>query len=104
MAFPRAWRFWRGRWGKLNEPRNAQIGTDVFGEAKAFGFRYGRHWEAGMKRISRVLPAAMLFATLTLVMSGQAVAQGAGSNPGPGSFVEVEGSKLYFEECGTGSE
>jgi 3-oxoadipate enol-lactonase len=57
-----------------------------------------------MKRIWRVLPAAMLFATLTLVMSGQAVAQGAGSNPGPGSFVEVEGSKLYFEECGTGSE
>ena len=26
------------------------------------------------------------------------------SKPGPGSFVEVEGSKLYFEECGTGSE
>jgi 3-oxoadipate enol-lactonase len=37
---------------------------------------------------------------------GQAIAQGADSltKAGPGSFVEVEGSKLYFEECGTGGE
>jgi len=26
------------------------------------------------------------------------------STPGPGAFVEVEGSKLYYEECGTGAE
>jgi 3-oxoadipate enol-lactonase len=75
-----------------------------FEKHDAFGFRYDRHREVGMKRICRVLPDAMLFATLTLVICGQAVAQGAGSNPAPGSFVEVEGSKLYFEECGTGSE
>jgi 3-oxoadipate enol-lactonase len=43
-------------------------------------------------------------------MGSQVVAQGTGaapnfaSNPGPGSFVEVEGSKLYFEECGMGPE
>jgi 3-oxoadipate enol-lactonase len=26
------------------------------------------------------------------------------STPGPGAFVAVEGSKLYYEECGTGAE
>jgi pimeloyl-ACP methyl ester carboxylesterase len=38
---------------------------------------------------------------LVLGVCCQAVAQGTST---PGSFVEVEGSKLYFEECGTGPE
>ena len=29
---------------------------------------------------------------------------GAASDRGTGSFVEVEGSTLYYEECGTGPE
>ena len=49
-----------------------------------------------------------LLGALVLVLGacGQAVAQATSTAqaPGPGSFVEVEGSKLYFEECGTGSE
>jgi len=59
-----------------------------------------------MKPIRRVLPAALLTATLVLGGCGQAVAQGtsAALRSGSGSFVEVEGSKLYFEECGTGAE
>jgi 3-oxoadipate enol-lactonase len=47
-------------------------------------------------------------ATLALVLGDPRplVAQGSGSifNPGPIPFVLVEGSKLYFEECGTGDE
>jgi len=34
----------------------------------------------------------------------QAIAQGTPTAPGPGGFVDVEGSKLYYEECGTGAE
>jgi 3-oxoadipate enol-lactonase len=37
----------------------------------------------------------------------QCVGQGSGAAaamPAPGSFVDVEGSKLYYEECGTGVE
>jgi 3-oxoadipate enol-lactonase len=44
----------------------------------------------------------------SLLMLGaciQALAQGASApSPGPGAFVDVEGSKLYYEECGTGAE
>jgi 3-oxoadipate enol-lactonase len=51
---------------------------------------------------------AGLLAGLALVLGvcGQVVAQNAApaANPGPGSFVDVEGSKLYYEECGTGPE
>lgn len=36
--------------------------------------------------------------------SVQAIAQGTPAAPGPGGFVDVEGSKLYYEECGTGAE
>jgi 3-oxoadipate enol-lactonase len=54
------------------------------------------------------LPDCVLHGALILMLGVgcQTVAQGTGtpSKPGPGSFVEVEGSKLYFEECGTGSE
>ena len=61
-----------------------------------------------MKKMRRSLPDTVLHGALVLALGlcCQAVAQGTGvaSNPGPGSFVEVEGSKLYFEECGTGSE
>jgi len=57
-----------------------------------------------MKQKFRVLPTGLVLGMLILVVCGQAGAQGTGSNPGAGSFVEVEGSKLYFEECGSGPE
>src|SRR6202023_4305981 len=43
---------------------------------------------------------------LVLTACGQAIAQASGTEQasGPGSFVVVEGSKLYYEECGTGAE
>jgi 3-oxoadipate enol-lactonase len=50
----------------------------------------------------------LLLATLCVVLNGwcQDRPQGAvnASQSAPGSFVEVEGSKLYYEECGTGPE
>ena len=50
----------------------------------------------------------VLCGALALMLGGayRAAAQGASAtqNPTSGSFVEVEGSKLYFEECGTGTE
>jgi 3-oxoadipate enol-lactonase len=51
-----------------------------------------------------LLPLAGL--CLSLNAWGQTPPQGAAtaSQPAPGSFVEVEGSKLYYEECGTGPE
>lgn len=47
-----------------------------------------------------------LLVVLVLAMCGHAPAQSAGvtPTPGPGSFVDVEGSKLYYEECGTGPD
>jgi len=49
-----------------------------------------------------------LLATLALVSIalGHAIAQGSNTAPipGPGSFVDVEGAKLYYEECGAGAE
>jgi 3-oxoadipate enol-lactonase len=61
--------------------------------------------EVGVKLFRRLL-VAVLPGVLMFSWYGQALAQatGAGQNPGPGSFVEVEGAKLYYEECGTGSE
>ncbi len=54
------------------------------------------------------LPAALRLVVAVIILGTGclAVAQGAGgaANPGPGSFVDVEGSKLYYEECGKGSE
>src|ERR1700680_1858022 len=55
---------------------------------------------------TRVPATVRVALTLMLAVCCQAVAQssGAAPNPSAGSFVEVEGSKLYFEECGTGSQ
>ncbi len=52
------------------------------------------------------LVSAALHGVLLLGLGCYALAQVAGAavDPGPGSFVEVEGSKLYFEECGTGPQ
>jgi pimeloyl-ACP methyl ester carboxylesterase len=52
------------------------------------------------------MPAALLLGALVLGVVTQSFAQGTGvaATPAPGSFVDVEGSKLYFEECGTGAE
>src|ERR1700736_2000179 len=43
---------------------------------------------------------------LVLTACGQAIAQASGATPAPapGSFIVGEGSKLYYEECGTGAE
>jgi 3-oxoadipate enol-lactonase len=51
----------------------------------------------------RCAPLALV---LSLALCGHALAQGASMAPtaGPGSFVAVEGSKLYYEECGAGPE
>ena len=50
----------------------------------------------------------VLCGALALVLGGAYPAAGQGTSaaqdPASGSFVEVEGSKLYFEECGTGPE
>jgi pimeloyl-ACP methyl ester carboxylesterase len=55
---------------------------------------------------SRINPVLHRVLGVTLWMYCQAVAQGTGAaqSPAPGSFVDVEGSKLYFEECGTGTQ
>jgi 3-oxoadipate enol-lactonase len=59
-----------------------------------------------MKAIRCKQQAALLVGFMALGMCGMTVAQGAGSvsYPGAGSFVDVEGSKLYYEECGTGPQ
>jgi pimeloyl-ACP methyl ester carboxylesterase len=61
-----------------------------------------------MKHKRGRLPDSVLRGALVVMLGVycQTVAQdtGAPANPGPGSFVEVEGSKLYYEECGTGAE
>ena len=56
-----------------------------------------------MGKLCRVLVGTVLF--LMVCLSGQAEPQAsqAGAS-GPGSFVEIEGSKLYYEECGTASQ
>jgi 3-oxoadipate enol-lactonase len=56
-----------------------------------------------MSHVRIALRAALV---LMLALCGPVVAQnpGAPASPTPGSFVDVEGSKLYYEECGTGSD
>jgi 3-oxoadipate enol-lactonase len=55
------------------------------------------------KRRKTELPILL---ALFLMACGQAIAQASSAAPasGPGSFVDVEGAKLYYEECGTGAE
>jgi 3-oxoadipate enol-lactonase len=49
-------------------------------------------------RISRSLPLVLV------VLSSLGGAQNPGTPPAPGAFVEVNGGKIYFEECGSGPE
>jgi pimeloyl-ACP methyl ester carboxylesterase len=64
-------------------------------------FEERRSHEKGVRRLA--FQAAL---ALALAMCGHAAAQSVSAppTPGPGSFVDVEGSKLYYEECGTGPE
>lgn len=39
-----------------------------------------------------------------MVWTGEAVATTCSKEDAPGSFVDVEGGKIYYEECGTGPE
>ena len=52
------------------------------------------------------LSAALLLGAFVLSVCGPARSQNTGmaSSASAGSFVDVEGSKLYYEECGTGSQ
>jgi 3-oxoadipate enol-lactonase len=45
-------------------------------------------------------------ACLVLVLTATGVARGKTSSPSnaPGAFVEVDGGRLYYEECGGGDE
>lgn len=59
----------------------------------------------GFARIGADSLGALRLGALVLLFGVCCQAQSTGSaGPGPGSFVEVEGSKLYYEECGTGSD
>ncbi|HTF61301.1 MAG TPA: alpha/beta hydrolase [Edaphobacter sp.] len=44
----------------------------------------------------------MTFTLLSFLVANALSAQSVGSANPPGSFVEVDGSRLYYEECGTG--
>jgi 3-oxoadipate enol-lactonase len=56
-----------------------------------------------MRNLGGVLSGAVLFASLC--WSGSVWAQSAKTGEaGPGSFVQVEGSKIYYEECGASSQ
>jgi 3-oxoadipate enol-lactonase len=57
-----------------------------------------------MKRMYGRLPADLLLGALLLAACTAAAAQGSNLAGNSGSFVEVEGSKLYYEECGTGPQ
>lgn len=48
----------------------------------------------------KILDVTLLF--LSFLGAGVLSAQPNGSEKAPGSFVEVDGSRLYYEECGTG--
>ena len=56
---------------------------------------------AGMAKSVRVLVFAGLCASLGSI-PGPVLAASPTPAPGRGSFAEVEGSKLYYEECGSG--
>lgn len=51
---------------------------------------------------------ALLFVALSIALTGPACARGQTTaktteqKPGPGSFVDVENGKIYYEECGSG--
>jgi 3-oxoadipate enol-lactonase len=55
-----------------------------------------------------IMRAFLLLAGFSVSLNAwcQAPPQGAATapQPGPGTFVAVEGSKLYYEECGTGAD
>jgi 3-oxoadipate enol-lactonase len=56
-----------------------------------------------MKKLGRVVSGAALLASLCL--SGPALPQGTKNNQtGPGAYLQVEGSKIYFEECGSAQQ
>lgn len=46
----------------------------------------------------------ILAASLTIAVHMRAQSEPRASSSAPGSFVDVENGKLYYEECGTGSE
>jgi 3-oxoadipate enol-lactonase len=48
--------------------------------------------------------AAILFGLMALGQMGRFVIASQTVASGPGSFFEIAGSKLYYEECGTGSQ
>jgi len=48
--------------------------------------------------------AAILFGLMALGQMGRFVIASQTVASGPGSFVEIAGSKLYYEECGTGAQ
>ncbi|HTF64331.1 MAG TPA: alpha/beta hydrolase [Edaphobacter sp.] len=48
----------------------------------------------------KILDVTLMF--LSFLGAGVSSAQPNGSANAPGSFVEVDGSRLYYEECGTG--
>jgi pimeloyl-ACP methyl ester carboxylesterase len=48
----------------------------------------------------KILDGTLMF--LSFLGAGVLSAQANGSAKAPGSFVEVDGSRLYYEECGTG--
>ena len=104
MVFLHAWQFWRARWEKRS--KRPYCRSDRESREKLVSETAVSHMNA-VRYMNKEL-AVTIGLTLALVLgaSCQSVAQGAGSavNPAPGSFVEVEGSKLYFEECGTGAE
>jgi 3-oxoadipate enol-lactonase len=53
-----------------------------------------------MTKRRHIFLGTVLFVIVCLCDQAQPQASQTGA-PGPGSFVEVEGSKLYYEECGT---
>jgi hypothetical protein len=55
-----------------------------------------------VQRLAGLLLA--ISATLTLLnsVSAQAPPKAGEQKPGPGSFVDLEKGKIYFEECGSG--
>jgi len=50
------------------------------------------------------LPLAGLYLSLSAWCQAPPQSAPRASQPAPGPFVQVEGSKLYYEECGTGPE
>jgi pimeloyl-ACP methyl ester carboxylesterase len=57
-----------------------------------------------MSRAEIVFLAAGFLLVPSLWCNAQTQASASALQSGPGSFVEVEGSKLYYEECGTGAQ